>query len=355
MIKIVSVYRGHIFKNSGTPIRIRNLAHELENNPEVDFSLFSWDTERSLFSKHFTLNNNHWEDLKKIYKYVKQNKIDAVIGHTTSASYYLVPLKFFTGAKLVLEMHGLEEDEARAYGDIGFLKYRIFKIWHGFFYLLCDLITTCSNGVTKIVGRWNKNSVSMCGGVDTSRFNPDTASGGLIKKDGKIVIGYAGNARVWQGVPFLLEAYKKIKKQTDDFKLVMLMSERVEVPEGVEVVGPVPNEEVPKFLVDCDILVIPRPLTPVTKVSYPSKITEYLAIGKAVVVSNVGDMDLVIKNGENGLVYEAGNEEQFIKCVLSLKDKNLRNRLGSAAALTAQNMDWSHLGSFFFQKIKEIL
>ncbi len=355
MIKILSIYRGKIFQNSGTPIRVRHLCLELEKNPKIDFSLFSWEKESGLFSKHLYLSNDHLEDLKKIYKYVKDNDIEVVIGHTTSSSYYLAPLKFLTKAKLVLEMHGLEEEEAREYGDISFIKYWFLKIWHSFFYFLCDLITTCSDSVTKIVGRFNRNSVSMCGGVDLNFFNPLVPSSGLIKKDDKIVIGYAGNARVWQGVEFLVESYEEILKKTNDFKLCMLMSERKNFLAGIEVVGPVPNEEVPGFLVDCDALVIPRPLSPVTKISYPSKLTEYLAMGKAVVVSGVGDMDLVVKNGVNGLVYKAGDREAFIKAVLSLRDKGLRGQLGKEARKTAENMSWPILGEFLVDKVKEIL
>lgn len=354
-IKIAAIYRGKILDNRGTPIRARHLCLELDKNSEIDLTVFSWDREAKIFNNHVFLNNNHFEDLKKLYRYVKDKNVDVVIGHTTSSSYYLASLKFLTKAKIVLEMHGLEEEEAREYGDIGLLKYWAFKVWHIIFYFLCDLITTCSKSITHITAKWNRNSVTMCGGVNLAEFNPSTPGGGFVKKDGRIIIGYAGNTRKWQGVDFLLEAYQKILKMTSDFKLCMLMSEKINTPRGVEVIGPVPNEEVPKFLVDCDILVIPRPLSPVTKISYPSKMTEYLGMGKAVVVSNVGDMDLIVKNKVNGLVYTAGNADEFIDAILSLKDSIFRNKLGAEARKTAKHMSWQILGQFFVDKMRELV
>jgi len=108
-----------------------------------------------------------------------------------------------------------------------------------------------------------------------------------------------------------------------------------------------PHQDVPKFMIDCDILVIPRPLTPVTKISYPSKLTEYLAMGKAVVISNMGDADQVIEDGVNGMLYTPGDMEGFIDKLLLLKDKSTRVSLGRRATETAQKMSWDNMEKTF--------
>jgi glycosyltransferase involved in cell wall biosynthesis len=352
-IKILALYRGKIFDHRGTPIRVRSLMTYMNTNSVVDLTIATWDKEQGDFKKHINMTNDHLADVRMLVRYVRENKIDAVIGHTISSSYYLAPLKFLTKAKIVLEMHGVAEEEALEYGDINLFQYYIQKTWNSFFYFLCDLITTCSKSITDIVGKWNSNAVSMCGGVDLEFFNPHVQSGGYVSKNGRIVIGYAGNARKWQGVDFLVDAYRK--HLSKDFQLAMLMSEKKDFGEGILVAGPVPNHEVPKFLIDCDILVIPRPLSAVTRISYPSKLTEYMAMGKSVVASHLGDMELVITNGENGMLYMPGNEVEFVQCMHTLKDKVLRERISQKAFETASHMTWDHLGKFLVERIQGIL
>ena len=115
------------------------------------------------------------------------------------------------------------------------------------------------------------------------------------------------------------------------------------------------NKDVPKFLVDCDILVIPRPLTKVTKISYPSKLTEYLAMGKAVISSNMGDADKVIKHGVNGLLYTPENMEELTGLLLSLQDRDLRERLGKEAVKPARQLSWDNQSKELLANIVKIV
>ena len=180
-----------------------------------------------------------------------------------------------------------------------------------------------------------------------------------MKKDGRIIIGYAGNSRRWQGVDFLIDVYKKLSARRNDFKLALLMSETKGLKgakeSGVEIVGPLPNQDVPKFLVDCDILVVPRPDTAVTRLSFPSKLMTYLAMGKAVVASRIGDMDKIIVSGVNGLIYTPGNVEELMGCLTSLRDPDLRARLGAAAVKTAQMFSWERQSALLIDSIRKIM
>jgi glycosyltransferase involved in cell wall biosynthesis len=343
-IKILAFYRGKIFETRGTPIRIFNLLSRLEKETEIELSVFSWDKSAPIFHDHHFLSNNHLLDIKEISAYAKKNKVDVIIGYTASALYYTIPLKFLTHSKISFESHGFIEDEALMYGDIGRFKYYLLKIFFGLAYWLCDFVMTSDGpSVVSVLKKYNKKTLALTGGANLETFRPDVSFGTYIKKDSRIIIGYAGNARIWQGVDFLVAAFKELLDKNSNFRLALLLSEKKDFGNNVEVFGPVSNEEVSKFLVDCDILVIPRPLTLVTKIGYPSKLTEYLAMGKAVVGSNVGDMDKIIQSGENGLIYTADNREELIKCLLKLKDKNLREKLGANGRKTAAKMSWDSL------------
>lgn len=358
-IKVLAIYRGKIFENRGTPIRVQALLSQIERGDAVDLTVCSWDKSSKIFSKHFTLTNNHLDDLRQICRYVRSHKVDAVIGYTTATSYYLAPLKFFTKAKIVFETHGFDEDEAFEYGDISRVGYWRKKLWYAIFYRLCDLIITCSQSPAEILLKYNRRVVSIYDGVDITYFNTQATSGGYIHKDGRIVIGYAGNNRRWQGVDFLIDVYKKLSAQHDNFKLALLMSETKGLGDakesGAEIVAPLPNHDVPKFLIDCDILVIPRPDTAVTRLSFPSKLMTYLAMGKAVVASCTGDVDKIIIPGVNGLIYTPGDADGLIKCLKSLRDPELRARLGAAAVKTAQVFSWERQSELLIDNIRKII
>lgn len=353
-IKILAFYRGKLFETRGTPIRIFNLLSRLEKEPEIELTVFSWDKSAPIFHDHHFLSNNHLQDVKEMGSYARENKIDVIIGYTASALYYTIPLKFLTSSKISFESHGFIEDEALEYGDIGIIKFYLLKIFFALAYWLCDFVMTSDGpSVGAALRKCNKKVLMLTGGANLETFRPDSLSGNFIKRDGRLIIGYAGNARIWQGVDFLVDTYRELLKINPNYRLALLMSEKKDFGGNIEVYGPVPNEEVPKLLVDCDILVIPRPLSLVTKIAYPSKLTEFLAMGKAVIGSNVGDMDKIIQNGENGLIYTAGNKQELIKCLLKLQDKNLRESLGVSGRNTAAKMSWDTLVSKLVAYLKE--
>jgi glycosyltransferase involved in cell wall biosynthesis len=354
--KVLAIYRGKLSDQRGTPNRVRSLLSQIQKDERVELFVASWDESFAYFPNHTYLTNGHLEDIRKLLRIVRQQKIDVVILHTVAPSYYGLILQFLSHTKLVLEMHGVVEDEAREYGDIGPVKYWLYKIWYSFLYWRCDLIVTCSKSITDIVGRFNGNSFSLTGGVDLGAFKPTAQSGHYFTKDDRIVIGYAGNARKWQGLDFLIRVYEKLSKETNGYRLVLLLSEKKGLDTGgLEVYGPIENTEVPGFLVDCDILVVPRPLTPVTRISFPSKIPEYLAMGKAVVAANTGDADAVIVSGHNGMLYTPEDEEGLLEMFRMLGDRGQRESMGMAAAESAQILSWPILATQFIDKIIEVL
>jgi glycosyltransferase involved in cell wall biosynthesis len=80
-------------------------------------------------------------------------------------------------------------------------------------------------------------------------------------------------------------------------------------------------QELPSYLAGWDVAMMPFALNESTRYISPTKTPEYLAGGKPVVSTPI--RDVVNPYGENGLVYIAGNPEEFIQAIekaLAIKD-----------------------------------
>ena len=205
-IKILSIYRDYLTTNSGTSIRIRSILEYLDKYKNLDITVCSFDKKYNNF-KHIHLSNNFLNDNYKLIKYIKESNINIIIVHTINSYCYLIPIKLFTNIKIILEMHGFMEDAYLIYTRKYNIKYLFYKFISIITYYSCDIITTCSETAKKRLSKYNKNIVTVYGGVDLKLFNPQIKSGRYIKKDKKIVIAYVGNDRLWQGLNWFIDFY----------------------------------------------------------------------------------------------------------------------------------------------------
>lgn len=342
-IKILAIARMELSLNRGTPIRVRNILMRFANDPQFHLSNATWDEISPITGGWFRLSNTRYADVQAVVRYVRKHDVDLVIGHTLSSWFLLLAVKLFTRAKIMLEMHGFPEEEALLYGDISRARYQMERILYALVFRNCDLISTCSETAAEHIRRYNSHTLPVYGGVDTNLFNPEVVS--EPKSANKIRIGYVGNGRVWQGVPFLLNCYERYLANESTFELAVLLSEQkgLRIPSGVTVHPPVQHEFAPRFLASCDILVIPRPQNEVNRLSFPSKLIEYMAMGKPVVASTTSDCHRVITNGVDGMLYEPGDAEGFVRAIATLKNHTTRARIGAAAVAKVEHAyTWDH-------------
>jgi glycosyltransferase involved in cell wall biosynthesis len=97
--------------------------------------------------------------------------------------------------------------------------------------------------------------------------------------------------------------------------------------------------DIPRHLAACDVLVSPHlPLEDGSPFFFsPVKLFEYMAAGRAVVASRLGQIGEVLEDGVTGILHEAGDADRFREAVLGLAaDPLLRARLGQAARSRAE-------------------
>ena len=187
-------------------------------------------------------------------------------------------------------------------------------------------------------------------GVDVECFRPGIGGADArrelqIEVD-EVVAGFVGTFGPWHGVEKLAEAIKTIPANLRvRFLLVGSGSLHAEVEKRLEgdkrviFTGAVAHDRVPKLLDACDILVAPHvPLADGSEFfGSPTKIFEYMAMGKGIVASRLGQIGEVLIDGETALLVEPGNVGELAAAMLKMVESpELRKRLGARAREIAE-------------------
>lgn len=197
-------------------------------------------------------------------------------------------------------------------------------------------------------------------GVDVERFRPGVggaeARRELGLKDDEVVAGFVGTFGPWHGVEKFAEAIKSIPAEARvRFLLVGSGSLHTEVEKQLEAevsagrvifTGSVVHERVPALLDACDMLVAPHvPLADGSEFfGSPTKIFEYMAMGKAIVASRLGQIGEVLADQETALLVEPGNVRELAAAIVKLVESDgLRAAIGARAREVAEReFTWKH-------------
>lgn len=169
----------------------------------------------------------------KLSKYIKENNIDMVVGHTPKGALLsMLAARLMRVKKRIYYRHGLIYDNM-----FGF-KYKLMKFVDRFTAYNATKIVNVSDYLNKKAISDNLNSSQKqliigkgsCGGIDTvNKFNPekiDNVKREIIKNsleitDDYLVIGFCGRLVNDKGIPELIEAFTSLKK-TMKIKLLLV-------------------------------------------------------------------------------------------------------------------------------------
>lgn len=187
----------------------------------------------------------------------------------------------------------------------------------------------------------------IANGVDSKRFEPDFSTRSDIP-----VIGFVGTLKPWHGLDVLVAAADRLRQQGLKFRLLIVGDgsarsaleaelENRGLRECSELTGAVDPREIPGLLARMDIAVAPYPDARGFYFS-PLKVMEYMAAGRAIVASRIGDVDGLVRHDVNGLLCPPGDVIALAKTLAELiHDPAARTRLGRAArAHAVDNLGW---------------
>src|SRR6266545_4049455 len=169
---------------------------------------------------------------------------------------------------------------------------------------------------------------------------------------GTFTVGFVGSMKRWHGLPVLIEAFARLQTRVAASRLLLVGAG----PEDAAVraaltdrglalasclTGAVAPGEVPAFLTSMDAAIAPYPESRGFYFS-PLKVYEYMAAGRAVVASGVGQVAAVIRHDVNGLLCPPGDSVALAAALERLqREPELGARLGRAARVCAlQRHSW---------------
>jgi PEP-CTERM/exosortase A-associated glycosyltransferase len=192
-------------------------------------------------------------------------------------------------------------------------------------------------------------------GVDSGRFMPvprDEARAKAIGLADCFVIGFIGSIRRLEGLGTLLSAYGLLRRKRERIGLVIvgdgpdLKALEAQAREmglaGVVFAGNVPHADIASWYSILDVLVYPRLKAVINERVTPLKPLEAMALGKVCVGSNVGGLMELIRNDDNGVIFDAGNPTALAAALLGLMDDPGRRRRLVAAGINyvRNERDW---------------
>jgi PEP-CTERM/exosortase A-associated glycosyltransferase len=196
-------------------------------------------------------------------------------------------------------------------------------------------------------------------GVDTGKFAPlprDVQLAAELGLGEQPVLGFIGSLYRWEGIAWLVRAVAELRRRGTTCKL-LIVGDGEEMPtvrdavrecraaEFVQILGRVPHGEIERYYSVIDVLVYPRHSIRLTELVTPLKPLEAMALGKAILGSDVGGIRELLVPGQTGLLYRADNLDDFCsQAKRILEDSEMRRQLGARAReVILREKDWKTL------------
>lgn len=137
---------------------------------------------------------------------------------------------------------------------------------------------------------------------------------------------------------FELHLYGPINKDTKKL-LLNDIPEKFGIKDNVFYHGFVDQKNIINEMRKYNLLILPRPLNMQTHFGFSTKLSEYMVSGVPVLVTDVSDNGLYIKDGYNGFIVKPGDAKIMANKILYIIDKykQLVELIGMNALVTAKN------------------
>lgn len=245
------------------------------------------------------------------------------------------------GIPVVYEVRAFWEDAAVDHGtskELG-LRYRLTRSLETHALKHADAVTTICDGLRKdIVQRGiSADKITVIpNAVDVEKFDMvGSADPGLkqaLGLQGNRLLGFIGSFYAYEGLDILLRALPLMLSAAPDLRVLLLgggpqesalreLARTLGIQDKVVFAGRVPHDQVQKYYELIDVLVYPRLSMRLTDLVTPLKPLEAMAQGRLLAASDVGGHLELIRDGETGVLFRAGDPASLAEKVSALLNK----------------------------------
>lgn len=157
--------------------------------------------------------------------------------------------------------------------------------------------------------------------VDLERFQKQTAQPREFKKPYITYVGVMDDAK--DGVNILIKAFHRIVKDYPKLRLYLIGGWNYDTPSHLDLikelrledrikwVGEYPRDTIPSIICNAKLLALPRPDSRQAQGGFPTKLGEYLATGRPVCATSVGEITTYLEDEKSIYFAEPGSVTSF--------------------------------------------
>lgn len=263
-----------------------------------------------------------------------------------------LPAHWWHRAPLVFDLQDIWPDSALAIGvmERGWLL-RVLRRVELFFYRRCAMVVGIAEGFKRYLlnlGLAPQRLAVIPNGVDWEMFAgalPSEELGRTERLNGEFLVGYIGNLGLAQRLDTVLEAAEQLRNEPVAFLLLgegvdkqrLMAQARARKLEKVRFLSGVPREQVPSVLAACDALLVILHDDPLFRITIPSKIYEYMAVGKPILCSVGGEAAALVVESKCGLPVPPSDGNALAGSIrVLLADPSRCRAFGEAGAAAAR-------------------
>lgn len=185
-------------------------------------------------------------------------------------------------------------------------------------------------------------------GSDTQKIQrvDKTAARAALNLHGPgLILGYMGSL-FKADASLLLEAFQKVRQEFPQARLVCIGNTKMKIPAADSIIktGFVSAEQLNLFLCACDIFLMPQTDTVANQGRWPSKLNDYMAAGRPVISTSVGEAARMVAEEDFGLS-AAPSAAALAQAIIELASQPLKmEEMGKNARRLAEGrFNWDQI------------
>ncbi|MCG2700269.1 glycosyltransferase family 4 protein [Candidatus Parcubacteria bacterium] len=357
----------------GVETCIIGLANELKKYPDIELHILTLEIMQKDITKTVDNATIHYLaspplprfitkntiDKNKTIKKIKELKPDIVHAHMYDSGYYALK----SGFPSLITIHGIAMDEYDIKIQSGLLEMirrMVYLPIEQYVFKRAKVLTVLSPYTKKKIELFCNGEIHIIpNGINKEWFNIQNK-----EIDGRIL--FVGRIFPVKRIEYLLQAVKRIRYHRKNvelhiagdfnekkvyFNLLRKFTDKNELSKNVKFMGALHGNNLRNEYAECSIFVLASHIE-----AFPIVLLEAMASGKPIIASNVGSIPYIIKDGENGFLFEYGDVDDLAnKITKLLNDRELRLKMGNNGKKIAKGFpSWEEIAQKYYKLYKTV-